>query len=117
MLELRGRVVRGEQLGRTIGYPTANLTKNYFHFHPISNGVYAGWAYCGQEQMPAVAIIGVDKKIEVHLIGFRGDLYGKQLRFVVVKKLRGIKKFSGGKKLVEQIKQDIKQATQALKKL
>ena len=115
-LELRGRVRRGDQLGRSLGYPTANLTRHYARFHPVAKGVYAGWARVGHKRHRAVAVVGVDDKLEVHLIGWHGILYGKCLRFVVVKRLRGIQKFKTGTLLKNQIRRDIRRAVIFLRK-
>jgi len=123
---ISGKVIHGEHYGRKLGFPTANLDRRSFSRRKmkIRFGVYAGWAtvdghHLGQPQMvpikgknPAAIVIGpLDKtglpKIEAHLIGFKGDLYGKRLSLFLVKYLRPFRKFKDEEELKKQIKKDI----------
>lgn len=108
-----GRVIHGAKLGRTIGFPTLNIKAN----RPVSplTGVFA----VDVEGIgPGVANVGtrptVDGKgylIEVHLLGFSGDLYGRHLRVNWLKKLREEQKFENFDALKQQIEQDVSVAS------
>ena len=111
---LRGRVIHGDGLGRTIGYPTANLTHNYFRAHSIPFGVYAGRVDIAGREYRALAIIGVDEKLEIHVLNFRRKLYGQYLSMRLRKRLRGLRSFSSTVRLQRQIMVDIKLARKAL---
>ena len=113
--QLIGQVILGKQLGRTIGFPTANLAIPAEKFIP-KKGVYAVTAKIkGDENrdLPAVMNIGnrptVDGQnttIEVHLLDWHGDLYGQQLSVKLVKFIRPEHKFASVNQLKEQIQQD-----------
>ena len=118
---LSGRVVRGQQLGRTIGYPTANLAC----LEPLklvpTRGIYAVWATTAAgTRHPAMLNIGVRptidadlvQTIEVNLLGFDGDLYEQVLTLEFVAWLRGEQKFAGLDALKAQLALDA-QATRA----
>ena len=110
---LKGKVVRGEQRGRTIGVPTANLSVWSEQIIP-ANGVYATWARLGSEIFPAATNIGIrptfagdELSIEAHLLDFDRDIYGGSLELKFEKRLRPEQKFNGLDELVTQIKFDI----------
>ena len=114
-----GTVVSGKKLGRTIGFPTANLSAHNEQFPP--NGVYAIRARVGWHSHVGVANIGVrptletatpGRLLEVHLFDFTGDLYGQELEVSFAKFLRGEAKFSGLEALQNQIQLDCKTARQ-----
>ncbi len=112
---LTGTVVTGAKRGRTLGFPTANLD-NVKTLVPCT-GVYAMRAWVGDKSWPAAANVGPNptfgedaRKIEVHLIGFEGDLYGAELRVEFVQRLRDTKPFAGIEDLKEQLKRDIEVA-------
>ena len=115
-----GVVERGEGRGRLLGCPTANLVLDPKKYTPML-GVYAGFARVEGKTYRAVANIGQkptfdDERLslEVHLIGFEGDLYGRQLSFEFLKFLRGQKLFPSPLALAEQIQRDIKEASAVL---
>jgi riboflavin kinase / FMN adenylyltransferase len=119
--EVRGEVVHGQQRGRTIGFPTANI--NVWEEQVIpANGVYAGWATRENgERYKAVTNVGVRPTfsgvgitVEAHLLNFSGDLYGEQLGFTFEKRLRGEKKFNGIQELMEQIRLDAEEGLKVL---
>lgn len=112
---IKGRVIRGEGYGRTLGFPTANLDRRDYTKKKISVrlGVWAGQAYFGPKAFKAGIVIGpVDKtglpKIEAHLIGYKGSLYGKRLVICLEKYLRPFRKFKSEGGLKKQIGLDIK---------
>jgi riboflavin kinase/FMN adenylyltransferase len=116
---IRGTVVTGAQRGRTIGFPTANLGDVQTVLP--GNGVYAVRAILDGKEWPAAANIGPNptfgedaRKIEVHLIGFAGDIYGATLRVQFVSRLRETKPFRNVDELVQQLRHDIAHATSVL---
>ncbi len=109
---LRGPVVQGDQRGRTIGFPTANIAVDELHVVP-ANGVYVCRAQVDGETYGAVTNIGVRptfdgtrRTVEAYLLDFVGDIYGETLRLEFLHHLRGEKKFSGIAELVAQISRD-----------
>lgn len=112
---IRGVVETGAKRGRTIGFPTANLG-DVRTLLP-GTGVYAVRAILDGLTHPAAANVGPNptfgedaRKIEVHLIDFTGDLYGKELSVAFVKRLRETRPFGGVAELVEQLKRDVAEA-------
>jgi riboflavin kinase/FMN adenylyltransferase len=113
-------VVPGDRLGQKLGFPTANLNVTGLALPP--SGVYAGRAEADGRWHLAVANVGVrptlerpvpELRLEVHLVEFDGDLYGRPLEFEFGSKLRGEQKFASLEALKEQIGRDIS-AAQAL---
>jgi riboflavin kinase/FMN adenylyltransferase len=118
---LRGLVVQGDQRGRTIGFPTANLQIAAIHVLP-ADGVYACRVYLNGEGLPAVTNIGVRptfdglrRTVEAHLLDWSGDLYGQSIRIEFIRRLRGEQKFAGIEALVAQIRRDADQARELLR--
>lgn len=108
-----GLVVMGDQRGRTIGFPTANL-HTWEELLLPANGVYAAYAYVGQQRYVAATNVGVrptvnghDVRVEAHLLDFSGDLYGKELRVEFIARIRAEQKFSGLPSLQQQIGRDV----------
>jgi riboflavin kinase/FMN adenylyltransferase len=124
-LFIDGRVVRGDERGRQLGFPTANLeTAN--ECLPGA-GVYACWARLLEEAeaaaRPAVVNLGRrptfgggETRVEAHLLAFSGDLYGRRLRLEFVERLREERGFAGPQELVQQIRQDAERAGRLLEK-
>ena len=114
-----GRVVRGRQLGRTLGYPTANLR---FPKTPALSGIYATWVHgAGPRPLPSVSsfgtrptVEGVEPLLEAHLFDFSGDLYGRHLQVEFVAKLRDEEKFADLESLTVQMHRDAAQARSLL---
>ncbi len=108
-----GKVVAGEQLGRTIGFPTANLEPESKSLIP-KEGVYAAMAVIDGEDYPAMVNIGrrptvsdADKvTIEVHILDFHGDLYDQELGVRFMKRLREERKFASVEELTRQLEKD-----------
>ncbi|MHB9038139.1 MAG: bifunctional riboflavin kinase/FAD synthetase [Armatimonadota bacterium] len=113
---LRGVVVKGEQLGRKIGFPTANIQTAPRQIVP-ARGVYvvestvAHTTYSGVCNIGRRPTFGGDNDtVEVHLSDFIGDLYGKTLDITFCRRLRDEMVFESPEKLADQIKQDIQRA-------
>jgi riboflavin kinase/FMN adenylyltransferase len=113
-----GRVVRGRQLGRTLGYPTANLR---FPKTPALSGIYATWVHGAGGPRPSVSsfgtrptVDGVEPLLEAHLFDFDGDLYGRHLQVEFVAKLRDEEKFPDLASLTAQMHHDAAQARRIL---
>jgi riboflavin kinase/FMN adenylyltransferase len=112
---LRGRVVGGQRRGQKLGFPTANLAEAATLIP--GDGVYATRAWWQGRTWPAAANIGPNptfgenaRKLEVHLIGFDGDLYGHELAVDFVERLRDTRPFAGVGELVEQLRRDVDEA-------
>ena len=118
--QFKGKVVKGKGLGRTIGWPTANLEVDGRKFLPRL-GVYAAlvWINKSQVSLPAVMNLGpqptIDPEspsaVEVHLLNMDINLENSELLIEPVKRLRSQKRFNGLDELSSQIKLDAKNAT------
>lgn len=111
--DVTGMVFKGDQRGRTIGFPTANLSVWDELLLP-ADGVYATFAQVGQERHLAATNVGVrptvngrQRLVEAHLLDFDGDLYGKTLRVEFISRIRSEQKFSGLPALKAQIETDV----------
>lgn len=109
---LAGTVVEGAKRGRTIGFPTANLGGVETLVPGV--GVYAARARVDDRVYAAAANIGPNptfgedaRKIEIHLLDYAGNLYGRRLAVDFVAKLRDTRPFASVGELVEQLKQDV----------
>ncbi|MET0281225.1 MAG: bifunctional riboflavin kinase/FAD synthetase [Steroidobacteraceae bacterium] len=122
---MRGRVIRGQQLGRTLGYPTANL-RLARRAAPF-NGIFAVRVRgCSPGADPAPArdavaslgtrptVGGTTPLLEVHVFDFAGDLYGRELEVEFVARLRDEERFDSVDAMVEQIHRDAAAARAAL---
>lgn len=111
-----GRVVRGRQLGRTLGFPTANV--RLAGKKPALSGIYATNVHgIGDTPRPAVASLGtrptvdgVEPLLEAHLFDFHGDLYGCRIQVEFVAKLRDEVRYSDLAALTAQMQRDAEQA-------
>lgn len=116
---ITGTVVAGAKRGRTIGFPTANLDD--VRTVIPGNGVYAVRAVVDGMTWSCAANVGPNptfgedaRKVEVHLIDYSGDLYGKAMTVEFIQRLRETKPFAGVNELVEQLKKDVEQARSIL---
>jgi riboflavin kinase / FMN adenylyltransferase len=115
-----GEVVIGDRRGRELGVPTANLVPDDAYVTP-GHGVYAASA----EGYSTAVNVGVRPTfdsgrgllVEAHLIGFEGDLYGKQLRIAFLERMRGEKRFESVGALVEQMQRDLVDAQKVVDRL
>jgi riboflavin kinase/FMN adenylyltransferase len=113
-----GEVVHGDERGRTLGYPTANIVPREGYVTP-GHGVYAcravlesGEAYSAATNVGVrpMFVTGRGELIEAYLLGFDGDLYGACLRVEFLKRLRGERRFASVDALVEQMGRDVEDA-------
>ncbi len=113
---IRGNVVRGDGLGRQLGFPTANLDTNDEWQMP--QGVYSAKILIDKESAIRPAVLNVGHRptlnqpesairIEAHLPGFEGDLYGKTMEIIPLRFLRAEMRFSDTSALQDQIRSDI----------
>jgi riboflavin kinase/FMN adenylyltransferase len=109
--QLRGEVVHGDERGRELGFPTANLIPDDALVCP-GHGVYA----CLADGRAAAVSIGVrptfqtgrGELIEAYILDFEGDLYGRTLRLEFLRRLRGERRFETVQALVEQMHEDVR---------
>jgi riboflavin kinase / FMN adenylyltransferase len=108
-----GEVVEGDQVGRTLGFPTANIVPDDDYVVP-GHGVYAAFA----NGVPAAVNVGVRPTfesgrgllVEAYLIDYEADLYGQTLRVAFVERLRGEKRFPSAEDLIAQMHRDVERA-------
>lgn len=119
---LHGPVIHGDARGRTINVPTANVGYSHEKMIP-ANGIYACWAYLGEQKYQAAINIGVnptftpDKQIpnvEAHLLDFRREIYGQDVRLEFVARLRNELRFDSVDTLLAQIWKDVEQTREIL---
>ncbi|MBM4096910.1 MAG: riboflavin biosynthesis protein RibF [Planctomycetes bacterium] len=115
---LRGSVIQGDRRGRTLGFPTANLECSTLVPAP---GVYAANATLPDGSiLPAAVHVGPlptfgvsGLRVEAHLIGFQGEIYGQTLALEFVTRLRDPARFPNREALVEQLRRDVERAQAA----
>ncbi len=118
--QMRGEVVHGDERGRELGFPTANLVPDDALVCP-GHGVYACLADWRRAVPPAAVNIGVrptfdtgrGELVEAYILDFDGDLYGKQLRLDFLSRLRGERRFHSAEALIEQMHRDVGSAPDA----
>ena len=108
-----GTVQRGRELGRTLGFPTANLEMPAGKVS-LSTGVYAGWARVRGEWLPVVANLGRaptvsdsgELRLEVHILDGEYELYGQRLEVALGTRVRAERKFASKEELMAAISED-----------
>jgi riboflavin kinase/FMN adenylyltransferase len=119
--QLRGPVVQGDERGRTLGYPTANLVPDERYVYP-AHGIYACRAEVpGEGSWTAATSVGVRPTfttgrgvlVEAYLLDFAGDLYDRELRLDFLARLRGERRFDSVEALVAQMARDVEAARRA----
>jgi len=121
---LRGTVVHGEERGRQLGYPTANILTSEDYLIP-KRGVYAVGACIYGRRVSGMMNIGMKPTfhdsyttmVEVHFFDFNGDLYGSEIMVHIVEYLRDERKFNGVNELLLQLKKDGAKAEQILREI
>lgn len=110
-----GTVVKGKQLGRKLGFPTANLKLLDNHSITLGNGVYACYLFIGDIKYYGLVNIGVrptvddntNISIEAYILNFEDDIYDQELKIYFLEKRRDEKKFDNISLLVDQINSDV----------
>jgi riboflavin kinase/FMN adenylyltransferase len=118
---LHGKVTTGEHRGVGLGFPTANIEVETQHALP-PDGVYATWAYIGDKVYQSMTNIGKrptfgahnKRTVEVFILSYDQDLYGKDLRIELIERLRGERKFENPEALKRQINEDVKRGREIL---
>ena len=121
---LNGIVIKGDQLGRTIGFPTANIDVELTKIVP-QKGVYFTRCYIDDQVYYGMTNIGIrptvtqsnELRIETHLLNFDKDIYGQQLRVEFVSRMRDETKFDSFPQLVRQLELDKVDALNRLTKI
>ncbi len=116
-LEIEGRIESGRQVGKSLGFPTANMSGR---FPPLRHGVYFTNVLIDKEWIPAISNFGVlptfslenEPKLESHLLNFEGDLYRKKACVRFLEFVREERKFDSSEQLASQVKSDIQKAEQ-----
>lgn len=116
-----GVVIRGDQLGRKLGYPTANLEYSDPEKIHLGHGVYAAYAELDGTSLKGMLSIGTrptlknsDERIEINLFDFDEEIYGKTLRVIVKRYLRPQEKYASLDELIEQLKKDKEESLEVL---
>jgi riboflavin kinase / FMN adenylyltransferase len=114
---LEGTVVKGAGLGRKLGFPTANVQVESGQLVP-GQGVYSGDALVLGRAFQSLISIGsrptvggTETVVEVYIVGFKGNIYGEQIRVGFRSRLRDQQKFAGLDELVEQMRRDLQLVT------
>jgi riboflavin kinase/FMN adenylyltransferase len=110
---LEGVVVRGEQKGRELGFPTANIEVGNPEKMLPKEGVYAAYGWVDGRRVPGLLHLGprptfpgFSPTVELHLLDWSGDLYGRHLRLEVIGRIRDIRPFPSVGALVDAIRGD-----------
>jgi riboflavin kinase/FMN adenylyltransferase len=110
---LEGTVIKGDQIGRTIGFPTANILLGDPNKLIPGSGIYAAWTYVLDKRYPSMLYIGTrpvlhkqSLVIEVNILDFSEDIYGKPIRVELLEFIRGDAKLNGLEELIQQINLD-----------
>jgi len=112
---ISGSVVGGSRVGRSIGFPTANITPGHYLKILPRDGVYAVEVEAGDGRFPGMLNIGIrptvndnpdHKTIEVHIIDFENDIYGQEIHLHIIERIRDEMKFSSVQHLKEQLIKD-----------
>ena len=110
---LSGKVVHGDKIGRTLGFPTANLQVDELKIIPAF-GVYSVNVFVDNQRYLGLLSIGIratvtntkELRVEVNILDFNADIYGKTIRLEFLDKIRDEKKFNSLNELIEAINQD-----------
>ena len=119
---LHGPVIHGDARGRTINVPTANISYSHQKMIP-ANGIYACWGYLNGEIYRAAINVGINPtftpekqipNVEAHLLDFRRQIYGEDLKLEFIARLRNELKFDSVDRLLDQIWEDIEETRKIL---
>jgi riboflavin kinase / FMN adenylyltransferase len=116
-LVISGEVVKGDQRGRELGFPTANVRL------PDADGAPAFGIYCGLvDGRPAAISVGVrptfgdglEPLLEAHILDFSGDLYGRTVEVRLLERIRGERAFADVDELVVEMHRDVRRVRELL---
>jgi len=118
---VRGVVVHGENRGRRLGFPTANLARDPEGLIP-ADGVYAGWLGVDGRRYPAAISVGnnptfegvPERQVEAHVLDETMDLYGRTVEVSFAERIRGMERFEGVAALAAQIATDVGEVRRVL---
>jgi riboflavin kinase/FMN adenylyltransferase len=119
---VEGVVVRGDQRGRELGFPTANLLTSANAAVP-ADGIYAAWVTRDRDGVPHPAAVsigtnptfsGKERRVESYILDFAGDIYGERIAVDFVERLREQRVYTGIEPLIEQIRDDVAQTRRVL---
>ena len=120
--EVEGKVFKGQQLGRKLGFPTANI--NYLDCIAPKDGIYAGFIVFDGKCFEAALSSGVrpqfngkERFLEAHIMNFKKNIYGRRVRILFVNKIRDETIFEDVSKLKEQMLSDCKEAIRLLRNI
>lgn len=106
---IKGKVVKGKQRGKSLGFPTANIALT----QKIPEGIYISKTRFNNKTKPSITFIGVAEtfnerilQAETFILDFKGDLYGKLIQVELIEKIRESKKFENEKELIDTMKED-----------
>ena len=109
-MQIRGKVICGRRRGRTLGFPTANISLTIL----LPSGIYISTVRIQRVSYPAVSFVGnattfgeSEVFLESYILDFKRNIYGKWIKVRLLKKIRDNEKFSGAEALVLQMKQDV----------
>jgi riboflavin kinase/FMN adenylyltransferase len=121
LFDVEGPVFQGDQRGRDLGFPTANIRTQSDLLLP-ANGIYACWVWRNGERLPAVTNVGVrptfgegnQRWVEAHVLDFDERLYDETLRVEFIEMLRPEARFESVEALVEQMHRDVAETRRVL---
>jgi riboflavin kinase/FMN adenylyltransferase len=112
---LKGEVTTSDKRGRVLGFPTANLDTEPQQALP-GNGIYATITEVNGKRFPSATNVGTrptfgegEKMVETHLLNYKGDLYGKEIKVQFVQKVRDEQEFPSAEELKIQMERDVRQ--------
>jgi riboflavin kinase/FMN adenylyltransferase len=118
---LHGRVIPGARRGVRLGFPTANLDIDPEQALP-AEGVYVSWAHINDQTYPSMTNIGKrptfggsERVVEVYLLDYHSNLYGRELTIDIIERLRSEKRFNTPEELKKQIAEDVERGRAILK--
>lgn len=112
---IQGNVVHGDGIGKTLGFPTANIDCHKDDI-PYGPGVYAAWAHVDDSRYPAALAIQAEPwKVEAHLLSYDGaSLYDRELKLDVVEHVSGMEPYESRERLIEKIDRDVRRVGEIL---
>lgn len=108
-MQISGVVEKGRTRGKALGFPTANIVLNT----QIGQGIYISQVQLKDRELEAVTFIGAaetfgekEVKAEIYILDFDEDIYGKEIKVQILKKIRDVEKFGSKEELIKKMKED-----------